>query len=324
MLSEITRRIEEFRTVSQEEPAGLSPDAIADTAIADDTLSENHITALARSPAITAAIDHLVHQAEEPLGLDQLAERVGLSPYHFQRAFKRRVGLSPKRFQQYLAVNHAKRLLDGDASVLDAALEIGLSGPSRLHDLFVACEAMTPGEYKSQGAALTVRWGIHDAPFGRALIGLTERGVCWLGFVPEAGEAAAIAEFEDEWGLARLSRDQAATGRIAEAIFSAPPQAAKPVTLLLRGTNFQIKVWEALLSIPPGAVCSYGTLARSIGRPGAGRAVGAAVGANLISYLIPCHRVILGSGVVHRYRWGTVRKQALLAWEAGMTAPRAA
>jgi len=318
MLSETTRPIEEVRTVvTQEQPQTLA-------GMPDAEMSDAMLRALAESPAITAAIDHLVRHAEEPPGLEALAAEVGLSPYHFQRAFKRRVGLSPKRFQQYLTLNHAKRLLDGDASVLDAALEVGLSGPSRLHDLFVACEAMTPGEYKSQGALLTVRWGIHDAPFGRALIGVTERGVCWLGFVPEAGEAAAIAEFEDEWGLARLIRDQAATGRVAEAIFSAAPDAAKPVTLLLRGTNFQIKVWEALIDIPAGTVCSYGTLARAIGQPGASRAVGAAVGANLISCLIPCHRVILGSGVVHRYRWGTVRKQALLAWEAGMTAPQAA
>ena len=272
---------------------------------------------LADAPGVIAAIDHLVdHYLDQP-SLDELASVAGQSPFHFQRAFKRRVGISPKRFGQYLTVSHAKQLLDSRASVLDAALDSGLSGPSRLHDLFVACEALTPGDYKAKGRSLLIRWGIHDAPLGRALIGATERGICWLGFVAE-DEAATIAAFKNDWGEATLVRDDDATLPLAEAAFAMDDRSAAPLTLVLRGTNFQVKVWEALLRIPQGALATYGDLASWIGQPTASRAVGAAVGANPIAFLIPCHRVILNTGVIHNYRWGSTRKRALLAWEAAL------
>jgi AraC family transcriptional regulator of adaptative response/methylated-DNA-[protein]-cysteine methyltransferase len=250
--------------------------------------------------------------------LDDLAAIAGQSPFHFQREFKRRVGISPKRFGQYLTVNHAKQLLDSRASVLDAALDSGLSGPSRLHDLFVACEALTPGDYKAKGRSLTIRWGLHDVPVGRALIGATDRGICWLGFVADGDEVSTILEFKRDWGEATRVRDDEATRPLAEAAFAVDDASRVPLTLVLRGTNFQVKVWEALLRIPSGALATYGDLAGWIGQPTASRAVGAAVGANPISFLIPCHRVILNTGVIHNYRWGTSRKRALLAWEGAL------
>ncbi len=273
---------------------------------------------LADAPGIINAIDYMVdHYLDQP-SLDEVADVAGQSPFHFQRSFKRRVGISPKRFGQYLTVNHAKQLLDSRASVLDAALDSGLSGPSRLHDLFIACEAMTPGEYKEKGPSLLIRWGLHDAPLGRALIGATDRGICWLGFVENGDEDATIAAFKQDWGLARLVRDDEATRPLAEAAFATNDNAKEPLTLVLRGTNFQVKVWEALLRVPQGAVTSYGDLASWIGQPTASRAVGSAVGNNPIAYLIPCHRVIRNSGAIHNYRWGPVRKRALLAWEAAL------
>lgn len=266
-------------------------------------------------PTIARAIDHLVRHYQDQPSLETLAAAAQLSPFHFQRIFARWVGVSPKRFAQYLTVGHAKRLLAAQTSVLDAALETGLSGPSRLHDLFVACEAMTPGAYKTGGRALTIRWGRHDSPFGRVLLGATARGVCWLSFVV-GDDAAALAAFRAEWPDAHLVEDPASTGPLAARAFAAGPHDGAPLRLLLRGTNFQIKVWEALLRIPAGAVVSYQAVAQAIGRPLAVRAVGHAVGSNRIAYVIPCHRVILSSGVIHNYRWDPARKRTMLAWEA--------
>jgi AraC family transcriptional regulator, regulatory protein of adaptative response / methylated-DNA-[protein]-cysteine methyltransferase len=275
----------------------------------------------ARHAGMTAAIDYLVVNYQERPSLAAVAASAGMSPFHFQRSFKRWTGISPKRFAQYLAVGHAKRVLDADQSVLDAALDAGLSGPGRLHDLFVACEAVTPGEYKARGRDLAIRYGFHEGPFGRVLLGVTERGICWLSFVGAGGDEEAEAIFAAEWPAARLARDDAGTAEAADRAFRfalsgrAAGDGAQP-RLLLRGTNFQIKVWEALLRIPPGAVASYADVARAVGRPGAVRAVGRAVGANPVSLLIPCHRVILKSGVIHNYRWGVARKRVLLALEA--------
>jgi AraC family transcriptional regulator of adaptative response/methylated-DNA-[protein]-cysteine methyltransferase len=271
---------------------------------------------------IARAIAYMVEHYQEQPSLEAMAERAGLSPFHFQRIFKRWAGISPKRFLQYVTLAHAKRLLAGDASVLDAALDTGLSGPSRLHDLFVACEAMTPGEFKALGEQLLIRWGLHDGPLGRVLLGATDRGVCWLAFVPE-GDAPAIAAFEREWVGARLVRDQAGTTELVGRAFALKDQVA-PLPLLLRGTNFQIKVWEALLRVPFGQLVSYGTIARAIGRPGANRAVGRAVGSNNISWLIPCHRVILSTGIIHNYRWGVAQKRVLTTFEAALEQARAA
>ncbi|KGM32056.1 6-O-methylguanine DNA methyltransferase [Inquilinus limosus MP06] len=272
--------------------------------------------------AVARAIALLVERRDDPPDLATLAAEAGLHPHHFQRVFSRWVGISPKRFAQYLRLDHARRLLSVQSSLLDAALDTGLSGPSRLHDLFVTCEAMTPGDWKACGAGLVIRWGLHSSPFGRCIVGTTDRGVCWFSFIT-GDETAAVAEFAGEWPGAELVRDQAATAAVVATMF-APIGQRPPLPVLLRGTNFQVKVWEALLSIPPGRVASYGDVAAAIGRPSASRAVGGAVGSNPVSVLIPCHRVIRASGIIHTYRWGSSKKQALLAWEAGLTGVKAA
>jgi AraC family transcriptional regulator of adaptative response/methylated-DNA-[protein]-cysteine methyltransferase len=246
-----------------------------------------------------------------------MAAAAGLSPFHFQRVFKRWAGISPKRFLQFVTLEHAKRALAGEASVLDAALDSGLSGPSRLHDLFVSCTALTPGEFKALGARLTIRWGMHDVPLGRVLIGTTERGVCWLAFVDD-NEPAVIAEFEREWRGARLVRDDVGSAGAAARAFALSTPGDEPLPLLVRGTNFQLKVWEALLRIPFGRLVSYQAIAQAIGQPKAVRAVGRAVGANHISWLIPCHRVIRSTGIIHNYRWGVRQKQLLVDVEGAL------
>ena len=270
--------------------------------------------------ALTTAIRHLVEHWQDQPSLEELAGVAGISPFHFQRLFTRWVGISPKRFVQFLTLGHAKRLLAENQSVLDTALDVGLSGPSRLHDLFVACEAITPGEYKALGDGLTIRWGLHDCPFGQALVGTTERGVCWLSFADRPDGSDAMEEFVAEWPAARLVEDAQATRPTAARAFGWDGGGSEPLRLLLRGTNFQIKVWEALLRIPPGAVVSYENVARAIGQPTAMRAVGAAVGRNPVCILIPCHRVIQKSGIIHNYRYGVPRKRALLAWEQARAA----
>jgi len=269
---------------------------------------------------VAEAIDHLVANYQDQPRLEDLAARAGLSPFHFQRVFKAWTGISPKRFAQFVTLGHAKRLLANDESILNTALDVGLSGPSRLHDLFVACEAMTPGEFKAAGAGLEIRWGLHEGPVGRALIATTERGVCWLSFVMDGDVAGAVEIFRQEWAGARLVEDPAATAAVAARAFGLAPAGGEPIKVLLCGTNFQVKVWEALLRIPSGTVVSYEAVARAVGRPTAQRAVGAAVGRNPISLIIPCHRVIQKSGVIHNYRWGVARKKVLLAWEAARAA----
>ncbi len=271
---------------------------------------------------IAAALRYVVEHGQDQPSLETMAEQAGLSPFHFQRIFKRWAGISPKRFLQYVTLAQAKLALADGASVLDAALDAGLSGPSRLHDLFVACDAMTPGEFKALGDQLVIRWGLHDAPLGRVLVGTTERGLCWLAFV-ERDDAPVIAEFEREWRGARLVRDDPGTTAIAARAFEIGAPSVEPLPLLVRGTNFQIKVWEALLRIPFGRLVSYQTIARAIGQPRAVRAVGRAVGANNISWLIPCHRVILSTGIIHNYRWGVRQKQILTAFEAAVAHPGA-
>jgi AraC family transcriptional regulator, regulatory protein of adaptative response / methylated-DNA-[protein]-cysteine methyltransferase len=272
--------------------------------------------ALAYDARIAGAIAYATEHYQDQPSLEEMAAAAHLSPHHFQRLFKRWAGISPKRFVQYVTLGHAKRLLVEDASVLDAALDAGLSGPGRLHDLFVTCDAMTPGEFKALGARLVIRFGFHDAPLGRVLLGATERGICWLSFV--ADDEAAVDEFRREWQGATLLRDQAATADYARRGFELAGRAREPLPLLLRGTNFQIKVWEALLRIPFGHLVSYQALAGAIGQPRAARAVGAAVGRNNISWLIPCHRAILATGVIHNYRWGAAQKRKLLTVEGAL------
>jgi AraC family transcriptional regulator of adaptative response/methylated-DNA-[protein]-cysteine methyltransferase len=258
------------------------------------------------------------HYRDQP-SLEALAASVSLSRYHFQRLFTRWAGISPGRFLHCLTLQHAKGLLAQRHSVLDAALDTGLSGPGRLHDLFVTYEAVSPGEYKRQGAGLAVDYGFHPTPFGTCLLGLSERGICGLSFAPAAGRAAALAELRARLPRAAFREAPRTTAPVVERIFGAAGAgtgADEPLHLLLHGTNFQVKVWEALLHIPDGSCATYQDVAVRIGSPAAVRAVGQATGHNPIAYLIPCHRVIRKLGLVGGYRWGEERKRLLLAWEA--------
>ena len=252
------------------------------------------------------------HVVEQP-SLEEVARAVGLSPFHAQRLFTRWAGISPKRFLGLLTVGHAKAALQAGESVLDATYEVGLSGPSRLHDLFTTYEAMTPGEYKEQGARLVIRYGVHPTPFGDGLLLATERGIAGLSFLDDNPDEA-LDEARAAWPLSRLVEDQDGTAALIAPLF-AGDDGARP-RLLLKGTNFQVKVWSALLRVPPGRVVSYLDLASAIGQPRAVRAVGAALACNPLGYLVPCHRVIRATGALGDYRWGRVRRRALLAWEA--------
>ena len=265
---------------------------------------------------IETAMAYLATGLDDQPGLAEVAARVGLSEYHYQRQFRRWVGLSPKRYLQVLTARRAAALLVEPRSVLDAAYGAGLSGPGRLHDLMVTVEAVTPGEYKRRGGGVTVRWGIHPGPFGHCLLGQTERGVCALTFFGPGERAAARADLAARWPEAELVEDARATARTAARIFGRARGGRPVVDLHVRGSNFQIKVWEALLRVPSGAVTTYGELARNLGQPGASRAVGSAVARNPISFLIPCHRVIRASGIIGNYRWGTDKKRLILGWEA--------
>ncbi|MEM8771602.1 MAG: methylated-DNA--[protein]-cysteine S-methyltransferase [Pseudomonadota bacterium] len=266
---------------------------------------------------VARALDYLVENFENAPSLDETAAVVGLSPAHFQRVFKAGAGVSPKRFLQYLAAGEAKRAMSLGQNVLEASFAAGLSGSSRLHDLFLNAEAMTPGAYRKKGEGLIINYGVVDGPFGRALIGVTEKGICWLSFTGAAGDEAQIAEMKKDWPAAAFKENlEIAADYGAQAFaFAANCPLNRPLGLHVQGTNFQLKVWEALLKIPYGALATYGDIASSVGNPRASRAVGSAVGANMISLLIPCHRVILSSGVIHNYRWGAARKKAILAIE---------
>ena len=265
---------------------------------------------------VAAIIDLLARRPARPPSLDDLAGHVGLSVFHFQRLFKRWAGVSPKQFMGYISLARAKVALERSASMLDAALDAGLSGPSRLHDLFLSVEAMTPGAYKAQGADLVIRYGVGATPFGQALILTTDKGICGVDFFTHSA-AGALNEARARWPLSRVVRDQAAISAIADRMFGDGRQKSMP--LLLRGTNFQVQVWSALLRVPPGTIVSYGGLGRAIGRPEAGRAVGTAVAANTLGYLVPCHRVLRSTGLFKNYRWGAVRRLAMLGWEAART-----
>ena len=264
---------------------------------------------------VEQAILFLEQNFQEQPDLKTVADSVGLSEYHFQRLFSRWAGISPKRFLQYLTVEHAKQLLVESRSVLDATYETGLSSPGRLHDLFVTCEAMTPGEYKREAAGLNITYGFHPSPFGECLLSMTPRGICGLDFVTDGGHKAAIAELAQRWPKATLVESLEETAPFVERIFS-PIQNGQKLPLVLRGTNFQIKVWQALLKIPAGSVVSYNDVAAMVGQPSASRAVGNAVAKNPVGYVIPCHRVIRKAGLVGNYHWGTARKQAIIAWES--------
>jgi AraC family transcriptional regulator of adaptative response/methylated-DNA-[protein]-cysteine methyltransferase len=247
--------------------------------------------------------------------LREIAGAVGLSEHHFQRLFKRWAGISPKRFLQFVTAVHAKELLQSRQGLIDVAYESGLSSMSRLHDLFVNMEAVTPGEFRKRGEALTIRYGFHPSPFGQCFIAVTGKGICSLEFIGNAASDEAVAELKKRWEYAQIIQDQKATKDYLDKIFSDRIRESRP-TLQVKGTNFQIKVWEALLKIPQGAVVSYEALAASIGRPKAVRAVANAVGHNPIAFLIPCHRVIRKTGAIGGYHWGIGKKIAILLWES--------
>jgi AraC family transcriptional regulator of adaptative response/methylated-DNA-[protein]-cysteine methyltransferase len=262
------------------------------------------------------------HYRRQP-DLDEVASSVGLSEYHFQRLFTRWVGISPKRFLQYLTKEGAKQLLEASESLLDVTFEVGLSSPSRLHDLFVTCDAVTPGEYKNRGLGLKIAYGVHPSPFGDCLLAVTERGICYLGFVDDGNLSIELAELHRRWSLATIHEDTAMTRPLVGQIFNPiERQASFPLRLYMNGTNFQIKVWEALLQVPLGRVVTYQDLAIRIGAPTAARAVGNAVAKNPVPVIIPCHRVIRKEGEFGNYRYGTARKMALLGWEAAMSEMR--
>jgi AraC family transcriptional regulator of adaptative response/methylated-DNA-[protein]-cysteine methyltransferase len=265
---------------------------------------------------IAEAIRYLKLHAKGRPSLAATARHVGLSPFHFQRLFRNWVGVSPRQFLQALSLTAAKARLQASASILDAAFAAGLSGPGRLHDLFVTLEPATPGQYKCRGQGLTIWYGFHESPFGEVLLAMTERGICHLGFVVSGDRAAALAALTAAWpGAGRVAAAQV-TEPVARRAFARPSGAgAQPIKIFVGGTNFQLQVWRALLRVPEGALLSYGALAARLGRPTAHRAVATAVGRNPVAYLIPCHRILRSSGALGGYRWGLPRKRAILARE---------
>ncbi len=265
---------------------------------------------------IAAAIHFIERNVPNQPTLAEIASELGMSPFHFQRLFQRWAGVSPKRFLQFLTVEYAKQLLKQSKSVLDTTYELGLSGPARLHDHFVSLEAVTPGEYKKRGAGLQIRYGVHPSPFGSILLAVTERGVCWLSFPSDDSVQVELDSLQRFWQGAEFFADKEGTGAVSERIFNREENRDAPPTVLVKGTNFQINVWKALLRIPPGLLCSYHQIALAIGAPSASRAVGSAIAVNSVGYLIPCHRVVRKVGAVGDYRWGNIRKRALIAWEA--------
>lgn len=279
-------------------------------------MTESSLETQSRHYAVVArAIEYIRRNARSQPGLAEIAGEVRLSEQRLQRIFAQWAGISPKRFLQYLTKERARQALRQSADILSTALDSGLSGPGRLHDLMITCEAMTPGEIKTLGEGVSVGHGVAPTPFGNALIGWTRRGICYLAFC-DGDEAVRQRELASQWPRARLSGDDAEALRLARRIFPAQPEPGR-LHLLLRGTNFQVKVWEALLDTGSSQLLSYSQLAATVDAPRARRAVGSALAANKIGYLIPCHRVIRESGDAGSYRWSAQRKQAMQAWEAG-------
>jgi AraC family transcriptional regulator of adaptative response/methylated-DNA-[protein]-cysteine methyltransferase len=264
---------------------------------------------------MAAALRYIEARRDEQPSLEEVAEAIGLSPTHFQRVFSQWVGVSPKRYLQHLTLDHAKRLLNERFTVLDATYEAGLSAPSRLHDLFLRWEAMTPGEYARNGKGLTISWGWFDSPFGEVLAMGTERGICGMAFAAELGRDRTLADMRGRWPAAVFSADRGILADWVAAAFGRDSRGGD-VALHLVGAPFQIKVWEALLAIPSGHVTSYTEIARRIGNAKAVRAVGTAVGRNPISWLIPCHRALRRDGELGGYHWGLPLKRAMLAYES--------
>jgi AraC family transcriptional regulator, regulatory protein of adaptative response / methylated-DNA-[protein]-cysteine methyltransferase len=271
---------------------------------------------------VRQAIGYLTQNSLTQPGLDELAAHLALSPAHVQKLFSRWCGLSPKEFLQAITLDQARRMLDGSASVLDAAHDAGLSGGSRLHDLFVTHEAVTPGDVKRRGAGRTMAYGFHPTPFGEALAAMTPRGLAALAFVDEERHASRVdtlAELQARWPAATWIADASASAATVAAIFSQHP-AGHPVRLVLIGTDWEVRVWQALLKVPPGRAVSYGDIARNVCTIKASRAVGTAVGRNPLAFVVPCHRVRRADGGLGGYHWNVTRKQAIIGWEIGQAA----
>ncbi len=261
------------------------------------------------------AIRFIDAHAGEPISLNDVAAEIGLSPFHFERLFARWAGLSPLQLKRYIAFRSARDALVQGESVLDAAMSAGLSGPGRLHDQSVTFEAMSPGDVRARGRGLVLAHGVHESPFGQALVFTTPRGVAGLAFSDPGEEDAAFADMRGRWPLAEIREAQAETQWVADAI----AKAGARVPLHLEGSNLQVKVWEALLAIPPGKITNYSAIAKAAGAPSAVRAVASAIGANPVSYFIPCHRVLRTTGALGGYRWGLARKKTMLAYDRMQT-----
>ncbi len=294
----------------------------AQTQTKPSAILENDITPSGSDyEVVRKAIEKISLDYRDQPSLEVLAEEVGETPNGLQKLFTRWAGLSPKAFLQAVTLDHARRLLDSGLPLLEASLEVGMSGPGRLHDLFVTHEAMSPGDYKTRGAGLTIRYGYHISPFGIALIMVTDRGLAGLSFNDPGEEQAAFADMSGRWPNATYVEDMGATQPYAARIFDpARWRADQPLRVVMIGTDFQVRVWEALLRIPLGHARTYSSLAADIGEPKASRAVGAACGANPISFVVPCHRALAKSGALTGYHWGLTRKRAILGWEAGQLA----
>ena len=264
---------------------------------------------------IAEAIEYIKTSFQDQPDLEELAAKVHISPFHFQRMFQEWAGTTPKKFLQYISLNHAKKLLsENKVSLADAAFETGLSGTGRLHDLFINIEGMTPAEYKNGGKALSINYSFAESPFGNILVASTSKGVCFLSFCEEEGDA--FLELNKKFPQARFQKKLDMIQQDALFIFQKDWSRLSEIKLHLKGTPFQLKVWEALLRIPMGALSSYGSIAEGIDHPGASRAVGSAIGDNPVAFLIPCHRVIQRSGIIGQYHWGATRKIAMIGWEA--------
>ncbi|WP_313526508.1 bifunctional helix-turn-helix domain-containing protein/methylated-DNA--[protein]-cysteine S-methyltransferase [Shinella sp.] len=268
---------------------------------------------------VRQVIEMITDDYRDQPGLEDIAGKLGQSPTQLQKTFTRWAGLSPKAFLQAVTLDHAKRLLrQEELPLLETSFEVGLSGPSRLHDLFVTHEAMSPGEWKARGAGLTIRYGFHPSPFGRALVMITDRGLAGLAFADEPGGEDAFEDMSSRWPNAKYVEDSEATAAYAERIFDPTRWDPKaPLRIVLIGSDFQVRVWEALLRIPMGCAVTYSSIAETLGQPTASRAVGAAVGRNPISFVVPCHRALGKSGALTGYHWGLTRKRAMLGWESG-------
>ncbi|CAM3608167.1 methylated-DNA--[protein]-cysteine S-methyltransferase [Halomonas sp. FME1] len=277
---------------------------------------------------IEKAMAYMVAHAAAQPHLEMVADHVHLSAFHFQRLFSHYVGVSPKRFLQALTLERGKQLIQSSSSLLDVAHSLGLSGGSRLYDHFVQLEAATPGEYKRLGEGVEIAYGVHETPFGRIFVAVTPRGICRMGFVDATSAESLLARLAKEWPLSTLQHNTEATRYAVEGLFaksrfskpklSKPQEGAAALSLHVTGTNFQMAVWRALLTIPEGQLASYSHLAQALGAPKSSRAVGNAVGANPIALWIPCHRVIQQSGALGGYRWGVEKKQMVQAWELAM------